>query len=94
MTLSKINSLCVELSLADNFHLVLDNYTVVYICIHTYTYMYVCNNVQVNFVDLHVHVNSDEEHFQVTLPPQKMPTTITSLIMGLAYNSRNSHEHV
>ena len=48
---------------------------------HTLTYVY--NNVQLNLVDLHVYVNSDEEQFQVTVQPQKLLYMITSLIMGL-----------
>ena len=52
--------------------------------------MVIHNNVQLNLVDL----NSDEEQFQAAVQPQKLPTTITSLIMGLAYNSRNSLQHV
>ena len=52
--------------------------------------MFISNNVQLILFDL----NSDEEQFQVAVQPQKWPITINSLILGLAYNSRNSHDNV
>ena len=63
---------------------------IIYTCTGVCIYMYVYNNLQLIFFDL----NSDEEQFQFAVQPQKLPTTITSLIMGIAYNNRNSHQHV